>query len=271
MTDRVAVGSLGVARDLHDFVNDGGAAGHRRLAGDILVGARPASSMISRRRTARCLRSATGCRRRSTPGTASAAAGTSSSANTRRSCSEIGYLQPEGPDFSVSDRERRPGDRRGRRAAARRAGDECALRAERRQCPLGQPLRRALRHRRHPRRRRRGARRGLQPGARQAGDRLARGVSSTRPRRSTARRGAMRPALAIAERQARRLGRRSAVASGSKRPGALRRLRRERGGARPPSCSAITACISKSSDRPRAIRSARAIRPASPTSWSKRR
>ena len=70
---------------------------------------------------------------------------------TRRSCSEIGYLLPEGPAFSGHHRQRRSGDRRDRRAAARRAGDERALCAERRQCPLGHALRRALRHRCHPR------------------------------------------------------------------------------------------------------------------------
>ena len=39
------------------------------------------------------------------------------------------------------------------RPAARRAGQQRALRAQRRQCPLGQPLRCALRHRRDPARR----------------------------------------------------------------------------------------------------------------------
>ena len=66
------------------------------------------------------------------------------------------------PGLRGLDRERRSGDRRDRRAAAGRAGDECALCAERRQRPLGQPLRRALRHRRDPRGRRGGARQGLQ-------------------------------------------------------------------------------------------------------------
>ena len=50
------------------------------------------------------------------------------------------------------DGECRRRDLRDRRAAARRAGHQCALCAERRQCPLGQPLRRALRHRRNSRR-----------------------------------------------------------------------------------------------------------------------
>ena len=92
---------------------------------------------------------------------------------------------PEGPDFSVDDRERRPGDRHDRRAAARRAGDERPLRAERRQRPLGLALRRALRHRRHSRDRRRAS------AATATTRRAARGSiawvarrSSTTPRRS---------------------------------------------------------------------------------------
>ena len=64
---------------------------------------------------------------------------------------EIGYLVPEGPDFCHRDRQCRSGDRASRRAAARRAGDECPLCAQRRQCALGLALRRALRHRRHGR------------------------------------------------------------------------------------------------------------------------
>jgi malate synthase len=56
---------------------------------------------------------------------------------------EIGYLVPEGGDFEIETGEDRPRDRHGRRAAARGADHQCALRAERRQCALGQPLRRA--------------------------------------------------------------------------------------------------------------------------------
>ena len=52
-------------------------------------------------------------------------------------------------------RQRRSRDRQHRRPAARRAGDQRALCAERRQRALGQPVRRAVRHRRDPRGRRR--------------------------------------------------------------------------------------------------------------------
>ncbi len=50
---------------------------------------------------------------------------------------EISYLVPEGPAFYRRDRQCRPGNRRRRRAAAGRAGDECALCAQCRQCALG--------------------------------------------------------------------------------------------------------------------------------------
>jgi malate synthase len=50
---------------------------------------------------------------------------------------EIGYLVPEGRGFFGDDRECRPGNRRGRRAAAGRADHERPFRAERRECPLG--------------------------------------------------------------------------------------------------------------------------------------
>jgi malate synthase len=52
---------------------------------------------------------------------------------------EIGYLLPEGPAFR-SRRQRRPRGRQGARPAAGGAGHERPLRAERRQCPLGQPV-----------------------------------------------------------------------------------------------------------------------------------
>ena len=53
------------------------------------------------------------------------------------------------------DRERRRRDRPDRRPAARRPGGQRALRAQCRQRPLGQPLRCAVRHRRHRSRRQR--------------------------------------------------------------------------------------------------------------------
>jgi malate synthase len=58
---------------------------------------------------------------------------------------EIGYLVPEGGDFPIETVEDRPRDRLGRGPAAGGADHQCALCAERRQCALGQPLRRAVR------------------------------------------------------------------------------------------------------------------------------
>ena len=150
MTDRVAVGNPRVARVLLDFVNTEALPGTGVRRDEFWTGFDADRRAISRRRTARCLRSATACRPRSTPGIASAAARTSSPANTRRSCSgsatcsRKGRTSPSRPPMSTR---KSPS----RRAAARRAGDECPLCAERRQCALGQPLRRALRHRRDPR------------------------------------------------------------------------------------------------------------------------
>ncbi len=59
----------------------------------------------------------------------------------------IGYLQPEPADFVDRHRQRRCRDRQHRRPAACRAGDQCALCAERGECALGQPVRRAVWHR----------------------------------------------------------------------------------------------------------------------------
>ena len=87
---------------------------------------------------------------------------------------EIGYLQPEPATRRGRDRQRRCRDRQHLRPAARRAADQRALCAQRRQCALGQPLRCALRHRRHSARGR-ARRQGLRPGARRQGDRQGQG------------------------------------------------------------------------------------------------
>ena len=62
----------------------------------------------------------------------------------------IGYLLPEPRGLRHRHRPCRCRDRQHRRTAACRAGDQCALCAERGECALGQPVRRAVRHRRDP-------------------------------------------------------------------------------------------------------------------------
>ena len=84
---------------------------------------------------------------------------------------------------SHQDRRRRSRDRRDRRPAARRADLERPLRAQRRQRALGQPLRRALRHRRDPRGPRRDQARHLQSRARRPRRRGSQGRARPRSRR----------------------------------------------------------------------------------------
>ena len=76
---------------------------------------------------------------------------------------------------------RGPGNRHDRRAAAGGAGQQSALRAQCRQCPLGEPLRRAVRHRCHPAGGS-GCQR-LRPGARRSASSPTAASSSTRSRR----------------------------------------------------------------------------------------
>jgi malate synthase len=81
------------------------------------------------------------------------------------------------PGAGAGQRDGHRDQRRRRTGAASRpatggAGAQCPLRAERGQRALGLAVRRALRHRRHPRIRRHRKGQGLQPGARREGDRL---------------------------------------------------------------------------------------------------
>ena len=145
----------------------------------------------------------------------------------------IGYLAAEPRGLLGRDRERRSGVQPDARAAAGRADHQRPLRPERGQRPLGQPLRRPLRHRRHRRERRRDARRRLQPRARRQGDRPRQGRA--RHRRAARRRAATRTRPAMRSRAARSLVRTAGGRPRAGRSGPVRRLpwrsRRAVGGA----------------------------------------
>ena len=89
---------------------------------------------------------------------------------------EIGYLLPEPATQQGRDRQCRRRDRKNLRPAAGGAAHQCALRAERRQCALGQPVRCASTAP-TPSRTIRARRQGLQQGARRQGHRESQGVS----------------------------------------------------------------------------------------------
>ncbi len=89
----------------------------------------------------------------------------------------IGYIVPSPASVKATTDQRGHRNRRTGRPATRRAAVESALCVERGQRPLGQPVRRAVRHRCDPRDQRRGKAEGLQPGARRRGDRLCPQVS----------------------------------------------------------------------------------------------
>ena len=184
MTQRIQAGGLRVAKPLYDFINDEalpgtGIAAERfwsALASIIEDLAPRNRALLARRDELQAKIDAWHRERRGR---------LFDRAAYKSFLSEIGYLVPEGDDFAIEHRACRPRDLEHRRPAAGRAGDQCPLRAERRQCPLGQPLRRPLRHRRDSRSGRCRAGQGLQSGARRAGGRLrarlpGRGVSARR-------------------------------------------------------------------------------------------
>ena len=95
-----------------------------------------------------------------------------------------GYLVSGRAGLSHRHAERRRRDCPARGPAIGRAAQQCALFAQRRECPLGQSLRCFLRYRCHRGDRKSGARRRLQRDARARGDRArARGAGSSRAAR----------------------------------------------------------------------------------------
>ena len=151
-------------------------------------------SAIWRRATRRCSTRAMSCNARSMRGTWSGAARPIEFAVYTEFLRGIGYLQAGAGGLRDRYRQGRSRDRQHRRPAARRAGNQCALCAECRERALGQPVRCAIRHRRHPRGWRRDARSWLQRDPRRPRHRQGPRRFSTRRRRS--------PSAAIAMRQA---------------------------------------------------------------------
>ena len=261
-----SVGKLSVAEALHDFIEAEALPGTGIAPVAFWYGL---AALIARSRPAQpgsARAVATGSRARSTSITARAGGSPSRPQHTSGSCARSATSCPSRRDFAIAHRKCRRRDRPDRRPAARRAGLERPLRAQRRQCPLGQPLRRALRHRRDPRGRRR--RRGAPATTRRAASASSRGraPSSTRRRRwPTGRATPTRPPTR--SRAARSRSRsRTAGGPGSSEPGqfvgyrgdAARAVRRAAAPQRP---------APRDRDRP-ASPIGRTIRPASPTSCS---
>ena len=265
MTDRIDKFGLQVARPLHDMI-EREALPLTGVASDTfwqgLVGPGPRLRPAEPRAAAP---GATTCRRRSMPGTASIAASRIDAGGLPGLPRRDRLPRPRRPGFRDRHGERRPRDRQHAGPAARRAGDERALRAERGECPLGQPLRRAVRHGRDGRP---AAGRRLRRGAWRPCDRVGEEV----PRlRGAARAGAATPtrrSIASSAAGCGRDDRSGATALANPALFAGYRGRRRRADRRPAAGS--TACTSKSrSTAPTA--SARPIRRAWPTCGSKRR
>ena len=171
MTDRVSVGNLRIARVLYDFVNnealpgtdidpDSFWAGVDKVVTDLTP---QNQDLLNRRDELQAQIDKWHRQRVIEPLDMDAY---------RQFLTEIGYLQPEPDDFTITTSGVDDEITRPCRPAAGGAGAQCAVRAERGQRSLGLSLRRALRHRRHPGKGRRRTGLRLQQGARRQGDRL---------------------------------------------------------------------------------------------------
>ena len=156
---------------------------------------------------------------------------------------EIGYLLPEPATQKVETVECRRGNRQDLRTAAGRAPHQCALRPERRQCALGQPVRCILWHRCDTARSER-RRQGIQQGPRRQGGgksqelpRCGRAAGDRKPHRCDLLQRHRRPARRQAEE--RQCDRAEIEPSNSR---AIRAMRPRR----PRSCWSTTACMSRS-------------------------
>jgi hypothetical protein len=261
MTDMIRHGDIEIARILHDFVNDEALHGTGVSPDHFWDGAARIINALAPK--ARALVAERTALQGAIDDWHKARRGQPHDADEYRSfLAGIGYLAPDVEDFTVSTARRRRRDRPHRRPPARRADEQCALFPECRQCPLGLALRRALRHRRHPRDGRSRAPQGVQPAARQEGRRLGESVSRRRragvrrqPRRGSAllRRGRTTGGRAHQRREDR-----------PRRSRPVRRLQRRGVQSRRPSCWSTTTCTSMwSSTAP--TRSAAPTPPASPT------
>ncbi len=150
MPATVSVGSPRIDKVLYDFVTDEAMPGTGFDAADPFGPGSPRWCSVWRREMPRCCSGATSCRRRSMLWHRQHPGRPSITRATRRSCSRSAIWCPSRSRFAVDTADVDPEIAAHRRPAIGGAGQQRALCPECRQCALGQPLRCALRHRRHP-------------------------------------------------------------------------------------------------------------------------
>ena len=193
MTDRVTVGNLRVAQVLYDFVNDEALpgtgldpdtfwSGVDKVVADLTP---KNQDLLARRDDLQAHIDKWHRQRVIEPIDPEAY---------KQFLTDIGYLQPEPGDFTITTAGRRRRNHHDSGSAAGRPDPQRAIRAQRGERPVGLAVRRAVRHRRHPRGRRR--REGHRAITKCAATRSSptRRVSSTAPCRWPPARGTTRPA-----------------------------------------------------------------------------